>query len=83
MNYVTTNIRILEEDYLRLKNEAAKKRKSLSAVIRERVATKKPRQKPSKRLIEELREMAKNNAKYFRGLDGVKIFREMRDHAKW
>ena len=41
MNYVTTNIRISEDDYLRLKEEAAKKRTSLSAVIRERIGSKK------------------------------------------
>lgn len=41
MNYVTTNIRLPEEDYLRLKEEAAKKRTSLSAVIREKVGRKK------------------------------------------
>lgn len=40
-NYVTTNIRLLEEDYLKLKEEAAKKRTSLSAVIREKVGGKK------------------------------------------
>lgn len=41
MNYITTNIRLPEEDYFRLKEEAAKRRKSLSAVIRERVGSKK------------------------------------------
>lgn len=41
-NYVVTNIRLPEEDYLRLKEEAAKKRKSLSAVIRDKVTKKKP-----------------------------------------
>lgn len=40
-NYVVTNIRLPEEDYLRLKAEAAVTRKSLSAVIRERVGAKK------------------------------------------
>lgn len=40
-NYVTTNIRLPEEDYLRLKEEAAKKRMSLSAVIRDKVGKKK------------------------------------------
>jgi len=39
--YVTTNIRITKDDYLRLKEEAAKQRKSLSAVIREKVSEKK------------------------------------------
>lgn len=43
-NYVVTNIRLPEEDYLRLKEEAARKRASLSAVIREKVGGKK---KPS------------------------------------
>lgn len=37
MNYITTNIRLLEEDYLRLKAEAARKRVSLASVIREKV----------------------------------------------
>lgn len=41
MNYVVTNIRLSEEDYLRLKEEAAKKRKSLSAIIRDKVGKKK------------------------------------------
>lgn len=40
-NYVTTNIRLTEEDYLRLKEEAAKRRMSLAAVVRERVGAKK------------------------------------------
>ena len=40
-NYVVTNIRLPEEDYLRLKEEAAKKRKSLSAIIRDKVSEKK------------------------------------------
>lgn len=40
-NFVTTNIRIPEEDYLRLKEEAARKRKSFSAIIREKVGKKK------------------------------------------
>ncbi len=40
-NYVVTNIRLPEEDYLRLKEEAFKKRKSFSAIIREKVGSKK------------------------------------------
>ena len=39
-NYVVTNIRLAEEDYLRLKEEAAKKRTSFSAVIREKIGEK-------------------------------------------
>jgi len=40
-NYIVTNIRLPEEDYLKLKEEAAKKRTSLAAVIREKVGSKK------------------------------------------
>lgn len=40
-NFVVTNIRLPEEDYLILKEEAARKRTSLSAVIREKVGKKK------------------------------------------
>lgn len=40
-NFVTTNIRLPEEDYLRLKEEAARKRTSLAAIIREKVGVKK------------------------------------------
>ncbi len=41
-NYIVTNIRLPEEDYFRLKEEAAKKRKSLSAVIRGKITKKRP-----------------------------------------
>lgn len=41
-NYVVTNIRLLEEDYLRLKEEAAKKRISLAAIIRGKITKKRP-----------------------------------------
>lgn len=50
-SYVTTNIRLLEEDYLRLKEEAAKKRTSLSAVIREKVGKKKTSEGYVKKLL--------------------------------
>lgn len=83
MNYVTTNIRIPEEDYFRLKEEAARKRKSLSAVIRERVAKRKIHQKSPQKFLQELRSLAKENSKYLKGVNGVKIIREMRDNAKW
>jgi len=50
-NFVTTNIRISEEDYLRLKEEAAKKRTSLSAIIREKIGEKKPAKDFAKMLL--------------------------------
>ncbi|MBU1031812.1 hypothetical protein KKE03_02740 [Patescibacteria group bacterium] len=39
MNFVTTNIRLPEDEYLRLKFEAAKKRKSFAAIVREKLGT--------------------------------------------
>lgn len=51
MNYITTNIRIPEEDYFRLKEEAAKKRKSLSAVVRERIKKKQVSPKDYRKLL--------------------------------
>lgn len=80
MNFVTTNIRIPEDDYLRLKAEAAKRRKSLSAVIREKIRGEeesRPR-KDVKRMMDDLDQLADKNAKYFKGIDGVTIIREMR-----
>lgn len=40
-NFITTNIRLPEEDYLRLKEEASRRRISLSAIIRDKVGEKK------------------------------------------
>lgn len=82
MNYITTNIRLPEEDYLRLKEEAFNRRRSLAALIRERVAPRK-KVKSTEKLMQELRKHAEENAKYLKGIDGTKIIREMRDNAKW
>lgn len=52
-NFIVTNIRLPEEDYFRLKEEAAKKRKSLSAIIRDKVSRKKISQEAyAKKLLE-------------------------------
>lgn len=84
MRYVTTNIRILEEDYLRLKGEAARKRTSFSAIIREKVSERKSlKKKLPEQIMKEVRKHAAENAKDLKGIDGVKIIRDMRDNAKW
>ena len=84
MNYVTTNIRISEEDYLRLKAEAEKERKSLSGVIREKIKPQKKVDKSPQKILARIRQAAKRNAKYHvKGVDSVKIFREMRYEGKW
>lgn len=80
MNYVTTNIRISEEDYLRLKTEAAQSRKSLSAVIREKIGSKEKKHSNTEieKIMTELDEIAKLNAKYTKKFDSVKALREIR-----
>ena len=81
MNYVTTNIRIPEEDYLRLKIEAANKRKSLSAIVREKIGMRD--QMPSKteveKLMAETRKLAARNAKVLKGWESLKALREIRE----
>lgn len=82
MNYVTTNIRLPEEDYLQLKEEAFRKRESLAALIRKKISSGR-RVKASEKLILRIKRHAKENAKYLKGVSGVKIIREIRDQAKW
>ncbi len=84
MNYVTTNIRISEEDYLRLKAEAAKNRKSLSAVIRDKIGSteEKYSETQAESLLAELDSIAQKNAKYTKGFDSVKALREIRYKGK-
>lgn len=86
MNYITTNIRLSEEEYLKLKAEAARKRKSLAAIVRERISSRPDGSRSSeevKRIMEETKKLASRNTKYLKGVDGVTIIREMRNNAKW
>ena len=79
MNYVTTNIRIPEEDYLRLKADAAKGRKSFSAVIREKIKRKESKKISPEALMKRIRKHAAENARYLpKGFDSVKALREIR-----
>ena len=78
-----------DTQYNALKEEAFQKRKSFSAVVRDVVDEKinQRAQKRSKVEVEEfmarIRKHAAESAKYLKGVDGVKIIREMRDSAKW
>lgn len=88
MNWIATNIRFPEDQYIRLKIKAAKERRSVAAVIRE--GTKKVthpasnlQQKMSRQEVEkfmrELDSLAKENSKYVpKGFDSVKALREIR-----
>lgn len=80
MNYVTTNIRIPEEDYLRLKEEVAKRRKSFSAVVREKIEVKKKAcsEAEVKQFMKEVDKIAKENARYTKGFNSVAALREIR-----
>lgn len=80
MNYVTTNIRIPEEDYLRLKAEAARKRRSLSAVVRDKIGVKDEIRSKAEveKLMVETRKLAERNAKFLKGWDSLKALREIR-----
>jgi hypothetical protein len=81
MNYVTTNIRIPEDDYLRLKNEAARKRISFSQVVRTRLQERTPvrTKEETDKLITESNILAKKLGKKLKGLNTVKIIRKMRE----
>lgn len=79
MNYITTNIRIPEDDYFRLKEEAARQRKSLSGVIREKISLKKERKKSAQWLLLKMRQLAVHNAKALKGWDSLKALREIRE----
>lgn len=81
MNYVTTNIRLPEEDYNSLKEEAFRRKKSLASLIRGKITPKK--RISSENLILRIKKHAKENARYLKGISGVKIIREIRDQAKW
>lgn len=85
MNYITTNIRIPEEDYLRLKVEAARKRTSLAAVIRERVQDHKKLASKVKivKIIRDLDKVAKGNARSLKEFDSIATLREIRSKGKW
>ena len=82
MNYITTNIRISEEDYLRLKIEAAQSRKSLSAVIREKIGGEEKKHSKAKveSFLQELDKVAQENSKHLRGWNSSKVLREIRDN---
>jgi len=80
MQYITTNIRLPKDKYFQLKQEAAKKRKSLAAIMREKMGIKDEAEKKAEaeKLITEIRELAQKNAKYTKKFDSVKALREIR-----
>ena len=64
MNWITTNIRLPEEDYMELKLTAVQKRTSVNALVREKLGIKKTASRRDefwKRLDKFAKEIAKKN----------------------
>lgn len=77
MNWVTTNIRIPEDVYMDLKMRAAQERRSVAAVIRQKLVDKPPAQVID--LLKATEILGKKIAKQHKGLNLAKALREMRD----
>lgn len=81
MNYITTNIRFPEDIYLQLKEEAAKTRMSLSAVVRKKVdadSVNRDRASAAK-LIATIDVTAFRLGRKLKGFDATAAIRQMRE----
>ena len=85
MDYITTNVRFDKEDYMRLKAEAARNRKSFSAIVREKVKNPKKNRSKAKvaKFLAKNDRLAREMGKKLKGFDIVKALREMRYEGKW
>ena len=89
MNWIATNIRFPEDQYMKLKQKAAAERKSLAAVIRQAASqmvgfsdSQEDKKSKAAEFIKEVRKVAKANAKYTKDFDIVKALREIRYQDK-
>lgn len=79
MNWITTNIRFPEDVYMELKMQAARERRSVAEIVRERVVKKKATKKGNiEKFMIELDKVAKANAKVMKGKSLSKLLIEMR-----
>lgn len=79
MNWITTNLRLPEDIYMDLKMKAAKERKSLAVVIREKLGVKKANTANNvKKILKSMRELGREIAKENKGLNLTKGLIEMR-----
>lgn len=63
MNWITTNIRLPEDVYMELKLEAARLRKSIAQIVRERITRKKVEKKRNvEKMMRDLEKLAAENA---------------------
>lgn len=79
MNWITTNIRFPEDLYMELKMEAARKRQSVAALVRDRLTkTSRPKRAKGAKLLREFEKLARENAKRLKGVNLTKALIEMR-----
>lgn len=78
MNWVTTNIRLPENLYMDLKMKAAKERKSIAAVIREKLTEDKKSENNADKLLGRMKQLSKRLTKDNPGLNLTKNLIEMR-----
>ena len=79
MNWITTNLRLPEDLYMDLKMKAAKERKSLADVIRERLGAKKTNTADNaSRLLKRMKKLGEDIARENKGINFTKGLIEMR-----
>jgi len=79
MNWITTNLRLPEDLYMNLKIKAARERKSLAVVIREKLGVKKDfTAENAKRILAEMQKLGEEIAKENKGVNFTKGLIEMR-----
>lgn len=79
MNWITTNIRLPEDLYIDFKMQAARQRKSVAEIIRQKLAPKKKLSKNNiQALMKEFDRVAKENARVMKGKSLSKLLIEMR-----
>lgn len=79
MNWITTNLRLPEDLYMDLKMKAAKERKSLAVVIREKLGAKKANTADNaKKILERMQKLGEEIARENKGLNFTKGLIEMR-----
>ncbi len=76
MNWITTNLRLPEDIYMDLKMQAARERKSVAAVIREKLSSN--QQGKSQDLLQSIKNFGRKIAKKQKGLNLTKAVIEMR-----
>lgn len=82
MNWITTNIRIPEDQYMELKMQAAQQRKSVAQIIRERITDRKSAKTKKKKDVTEffrrLDKVRKQMAKENKGINLTQALIDMR-----